>query len=279
MSFKPISTLVLLGALAAPHLSAQAPEPQVDPPAQAEAPASSQPAEATTTVPVAAQLELATDDQKTLYALGMALSQSLSRLDLEASELAFVVEGLEDGVLGETPRVPMAEYSAKVQLLAQERFAAVAEREAASTQQFLTRMAGEQGATKTESGIVWFQLEEGTGPMPVATDVVRVHYRGTLADGTVFDSSIDRGEPASFGLDQVIPCWTEALQKVKVGGKIRIVCPPDLAYGAQGRPGIPPNAALVFEVELLAIGEEPPANSPSGSTGREEILQQLAARY
>ena len=277
MSFKPISLLVLLGALAAPPLAAQAPaaEPKAEP-ARAEP---TPPAESTIAVPVAAQLELATDDQKTLYALGMALSQSLSRLDLEASELAFVVEGLEDGVLGETPRVPMAEYSAKVQHLAQERFAAAAEREAGATTEFLTKMAAEPGATRTESGIVWFNVQEGSGPMPVATDVVRVHYRGTLADGTVFDSSIDRGEPASFGLDQVIPCWTEALQKVKVGGKIRIVCPPALAYGAQGRPGIPPNAALVFEVELLGIGEEPPANSPSGSTGREEILPQLAARF
>ena len=266
MSYKPIALVFLLAL--APPLAAQAPAE----------PAPTSPPVASVTVPVEAQLELSTDEQKTLYALGLALSQSLGRLDLQASELAYVVDGLEDGVLGGTPRVSMDEYSAKVQHLAQERFAAAAEREAAVAREFLAKMAAEPGATKTESGIVWFEVEPGAGALPVATDVVRVHYRGTLADGTVFDSSIDRGEPASFGLDQVIPCWTEALQKVKVGGKIRVVCPPELAYGAQGRPGIPPNSPLVFEVELLGIGEEPPANSPSGSSGSSDVPQQLAMR-
>ena len=266
MSHEPIALLTLLGVLASP-LAAQEPAGTPSPPDQQ-----------TTTVPVEARLELATDEQKTLYALGVALSQSLGRLDLEAGELAYVIDGLEDGVLGEAPRVAMDEYSAKVQLLAQERFAAAAEREAAAAKEFVTKMAGEPGATRTESGIVWFEVKQGTGPNPVATDVVRVHYRGTLPDGTVFDSSIDRGEPATFGLDQVIPCWTEALQKVKVGGKIRVVCPPELAYGAQGRPGIPPNSPLVFEVELLGIGEEPTPTSPSGSSGSGEIPQQIAMR-
>ena len=277
MSVKPIAPLVLLGALLVPPLAAQPPADTTP----AAPPAASQPAppeHMTTTVPVDASLELATDEQKTLYALGLALSQSLGRLNLEASELAYVIDGLEDGVLGETPRVAMDEYSAKVQLLAQERFTAAAEREATVAKEFLAKMAAEPGATKTESGIIWFDVQPGAGPNPVATDVVRVHYRGTLADGTVFDSSIDRGEPATFGLDQVIPCWTEALQKVKVGGKIRMVCPPELAYGPQGRPGIPPNAPLVFEVELLGIGEEPSPASPSGSSGETQVPQQLAMR-
>jgi FKBP-type peptidyl-prolyl cis-trans isomerase len=276
MSVKPIAPLVLLGSLLVPPLAAQPPADTAAAP-----PAASQPAppeHMTTTVPVDARLELATDEQKTLYALGLALSQSLGRMNLEAGELAYVIDGLEDGVLGETPRVAMDEYSAKVQLLAQERFNAAAEREATIAKEFLAKMAAEPGATRTESGIVWFDVQPGSGPNPVATDVVRVHYRGTLADGTVFDSSIDRGEPATFGLDQVIPCWTEALQKVKVGGKIRLVCPPELAYGAQGRPGIPPNAPLVFEVELLGIGEEPSPASPSGSSGESQVPQQLAMR-
>ena len=276
MSVKPIALLVVLGALLVTPLAAQPPADVPTPP-----PAASQPAppeHMTTTVPVDAQLELATDEQKTLYALGLALSQSLGRLNLEAGELAYVIDGLEDGVLGDTPRVAMEEYSAKVQLLAQERFNAAAEREATVAKEFLAKMAAEPGASRTESGIVWFDVQPGTGPNPVATDVVRVHYRGTLADGTVFDSSIDRGEPATFGLDQVIPCWTEALQKVKVGGKIRLVCPPELAYGPQGRPGIPPNAPLVFEVELLGIGEEPSPTSPSGSSGESHVPQQLAMR-
>jgi len=95
---------------------------------------------------------------------------------------------------------------------------------------------------------------EGTGRSPSATDVVEVHYHGTFTDGKVFDSSVQRGEPASFPLNRVIPCWTQGLQQMKVGGKAKLTCPPDLAYGASGAPPtIPPNSTLIFEVELLAI--------------------------
>jgi FKBP-type peptidyl-prolyl cis-trans isomerase FkpA len=97
-------------------------------------------------------------------------------------------------------------------------------------------------------------LVEGTGANPKATDVVVVHYHGTFDDGTVFDSSVQRGEPARFPLNRVIPCWTQGVQQIKVGGKAKLVCPPNTAYGAQGAPPrIPPNATLTFEVELLGI--------------------------
>jgi FKBP-type peptidyl-prolyl cis-trans isomerase len=208
-------------------------------------------------VPVEGAIELATDEQKTLYALGMALSQNLTRLNLQASELAYVVAGLEEGVLASTPRVPLDQYLPKLQSFAQERFAAAAAREQEAAETFVARQAAEAGAVKTPSGLVYFLVTEGSGTSPAATDVVKVHYRGTLPNGTVFDSSRERGQPVSFPLDQVIPCWTEAVQMMKVGGQARIVCPPGLAYGAEGRPGIPPNAPLVFEVELLGI--EPPA--------------------
>ena len=103
-------------------------------------------------------------------------------------------------------------------------------------------------------GLEITHLTEGSGPSPGATDVVRVHYHGTFPDGQVFDSSVKRGEPASFPLNRVIPCWTQGLQQMKVGGKAKLVCPPDLAYGPSGAPPtIPPNATLVFEVELLEI--------------------------
>jgi len=98
------------------------------------------------------------------------------------------------------------------------------------------------------------QIREGTGPSPKATDVVKVHYHGTFSDGRVFDSSVQRGEPASFPLNRVIPCWTQGLQQMKVGGKAKLTCPPELAYGEHGAPPrIPPNATLTFEVELLGI--------------------------
>lgn len=107
---------------------------------------------------------------------------------------------------------------------------------------------------KTATGIVINMLREGSGNVPRATDTVKVHYRGMLADGTEFDSSYKRGQPASFPLNRVIPCWTEAVQTIRVGGKARLQCPPELAYGDRGVPGtIPPGATLTFEVELLDI--------------------------
>ena len=107
----------------------------------------------------------------------------------------------------------------------------------------------------TASGLIYESVKDGTGPNPRATDVVTVHYRGTLLDGTEFDSSYKRNAPASFPLSRVIPCWTEALQRMKVGGKARLTCPPEIAYGTRGAGGaIPPNATLRFEVELLKVG-------------------------
>jgi FKBP-type peptidyl-prolyl cis-trans isomerase FkpA len=108
-------------------------------------------------------------------------------------------------------------------------------------------------AAPTPSGLVYKSIKDGTGASPLATDVVRVHYRGTFPDGREFDSSYKRGQPAEFPLDRVIRCWTEGVQKMKVGGTARLVCPPAIAYGENGRPPIPPNATLHFDIELLAI--------------------------
>jgi FKBP-type peptidyl-prolyl cis-trans isomerase FkpA len=110
------------------------------------------------------------------------------------------------------------------------------------------------GSQTWPSGLVIRHLKEGTGPAPAATDTVKVHYRGTFPDGKEFDSSYTRGQPAEFPLNRVIPCWTEGVQKMKVGGKAKLVCPPGIAYGAKGAGGvIPPNATLHFDVELLGI--------------------------
>jgi FKBP-type peptidyl-prolyl cis-trans isomerase FkpA len=109
---------------------------------------------------------------------------------------------------------------------------------------------------KTASGIVITILTEGSGASPMATDTVKVHYRGTLIDGKEFDSSYKRGQPTSFPLKGVIPCWTEGVQAIKVGGKAKLQCPSELAYGSRGRPGvIPPDATLTFEIELLEIAK------------------------
>lgn len=119
---------------------------------------------------------------------------------------------------------------------------------------YLVLAAREAGAVQTQSGLVFRTLTPGTGAMPKANDMVRVHYHGTLPGGKIFDSSVDRGEPAEFGLNQVIPCWTEGVQRMHVGEKARLVCPASIAYGDRGAGGvIPPGATLIFEVELLGI--------------------------
>lgn len=118
----------------------------------------------------------------------------------------------------------------------------------------LARAAAEKGAVVTPSGLVYRSLNEGKGDSPAATDTVRVHYRGTFPDGKEFDSSYSRGQPASFPLNRVIKCWTEGVQLMKTGGKAKLTCPSAIAYGERGAGGaVPPNAILVFEVELLAI--------------------------
>ncbi len=125
----------------------------------------------------------------------------------------------------------------------------------AQTDPVLAKSAAEAGAQTTASGLVYRSLKDGAGASPAATDTVRVHYRGTFPDGKEFDSSYSRNQPIDFPLNRVIPCWTEGVQKMKVGGKAKLTCPSSIAYGARGTPGgpIPPNATLLFEVELLAI--------------------------
>lgn len=205
--------------------------------------------------------------ENTLYALGLALAQGLAQFDLTEEELDTVQEGIADGVLGNDPRVDVQEYMMQIQQLAQERAQAVAEAERAAGGELLEQAAAEEGAVKTASGMVYQILEEGTGESPEATDTVQVHYRGTLRDGEVFDSSYERGQPATFALNQVVACWTEGLQHMKEGGKAKLICPPDLAYGDRGQGPIPAGSTLIFEVELLDVVEqaapaEPPAAEP-----------------
>jgi FKBP-type peptidyl-prolyl cis-trans isomerase FkpA len=202
----------------------------------------------------AAGPELKTDNQKAMYALGLLLSQNLAPFGLNQAELELVEAGLADGVLNHERRVDVDAIRPKIQELARARNAAVAAAEKKKAQSFLDKVAKEKGAIKTDSGLVYFELKAGHGESPKATDRVKVHYQGTLTDGTVFDSSLQRGQPATFGLNQVIPCWTEGLQRMKVGGKSKLICPSNIAYGDHGMPPkIKPGAALIFEIELLGI--------------------------
>src|SRR5262249_24712792 len=192
-----------------------------------------------------------TEEQKTFYALGLAISQNLGSFNLSEAELEMVKSGLTDGVLNRPRKVELPTYDPKLQELQASRQAATAAVEKKLSQSYLEKAATEKGATKTPSGVIVTTLKPGTGPSPAATDKVKVHYTGTLIDGTVFDSSVQRGQPATFPLNGVIKCWTEGVQLMKVGGKSRLTCPPDLAYGDNGAPPkIKPGATLGFHVEL-----------------------------
>ena len=194
-----------------------------------------------------------TDEEKTIYAVGLSLSQNVAPLQLTPAEIEIVNQAMRDAAAGK-PAVKIEEWGPKIGDLAKEREgrAAVAEKEKAKAYQ--AKAGAEPGAVKTASGLIYKELTAGTGPTPVASDMVQVNYKGTLIDGTEFDSSYKRGQAAEFPLNGVIPCWTEGVQKVKVGGKAQLVCPSDIAYGDGGRPPtIPGGATLVFEVELLKI--------------------------
>jgi FKBP-type peptidyl-prolyl cis-trans isomerase FkpA len=202
----------------------------------------------------AAEPELKTDNDKTMYAIGLFLARNVAPFNLTAPELEVVKEGLSDGVLNKKPKVELEQYSSKIQQLAQERAKTVAAEEKKKSESFLEKAAAEKGAKKTSSGLVYIEIKPGTGAQPKATDKVKVNYTGKLIDGTVFDSSVERGKPAEFPLNGVIKCWTEGVQMMKVGGKAKLICPSDLAYGDRGAPPkIKPGATLVFEVELLDI--------------------------
>ncbi len=197
-----------------------------------------------------------TEKEKTLYALGLAVGESLGSLkgQLTEAEIEVVLRGFSDAATGKEPLVNLRERMPQLEAMKKERMAVASQPQKDQDRAYLELAAAEEGAVKTASGLVYKELTAGTGPQPKATDRVEVHYHGTLVDGSVFDSSVQRGEPTAFGLNQVIPGWIEGLQMMKVGGKARLVIPSELAYGDGGRPpAIPGGTTLIFEVELLGI--------------------------
>jgi len=214
----------------------------------------------------AAESPAMTEEQKTLYAVGLSVARSLSVFDLTPAEFEYVKLGLTDGQAGKKSAIELPSYIGKIQELAKTRRKILGDKQVGAGKDFLEKAAREKGAIKTASGMVYTSLAEGKGDSPKADDVVKVNYRGTLVDGKEFDSSYKRGKPLEFKLDNVIKCWTEGVQKMKPGGKAKLVCPANLAYGDNGAgEQILPGATLAFEVELLEFKSVAPAK-PVGAT-------------
>lgn len=201
-------------------------------------------------VPPVVAAELATESAQASYALGLQIGRSIVDRGIPGVDPAAAAAGFADGINRAKPQLDDAALAATNGYF---------QREAARAgEQFLADNAKRDGVKTTASGLQYEVISEGTGAAPEPTSTVRVHYEGRLADGTVFDSSIERGEPAEFPLDGVIPGWSEGLQLMKTGAKYRLFMPPALGYGDRGVGGhIPPNAVLIFEVELLEIVAKP----------------------
>lgn len=200
-------------------------------------------------------------DQRASYVIGLSFGRNLKEQDVDLdSEL--LIQGLRDALAGAKPRLSdeecqaaMQEFTAAFSKRQEAKAQAAAEKNKKEGQAFLDANKAKPGVKTTASGLQYKIVQEGQGTPPKATDTVRVHYRGTLIDGTEFDSSYSRNEPATFPLNGVIPGWTEGLQLVKPGGKLQLVIPSELGYGVRGAPGgqIGPNAVLVFDIELLEV--------------------------
>ena len=192
--------------------------------------------------------------EKVSYSLGVSIATNVKSQGLEQVDYESLTNALRD--VFENNQLQISENESN--MILQDYFGKLANKKKQANieagKNFLNENAQRDGVTTTESGLQYEVLKEGTGNLPKETDKVTVHYHGTLIDGTVFDSSVDRGEPATFPVNGVIPGWVEALQLMKVGAKYKLFIPSDLAYGERGAGGaIGPNATLVFEVELISI--------------------------
>ncbi len=198
------------------------------------------------------------------YSLGLSLGTNIKRNGVDPAEvdLDLFVRGFRDAN-GASPLLNETEARSAILAYQTEARQRMAAKNKATADEFLAANKSKEGVVTTASGLQYKILAEGAGNPPKATDNVTVHYKGTLLDGTEFDSSYKRGQPATFGVTQVIKGWTEALQLMKPGAKWQLFIPPNLAYGEQGRPGIPPNSLLIFEVELLSVQTAAAAASPA----------------
>ena len=198
---------------------------------------------------------MSTEQNNVSYAIGMSIAESLKNQNLTELDATVIAEAINDLMQGKTPRMSAEEANQIIHNHLEEKRSDAFMANKTEGENFLANNKSKERIQETATGLQYEILTEGDGQKPASTDVVSVHYHGTLIDGTVFDSSVQRGTPASFGVHQVIPGWTEALQLMNVGSKYRLYIPQNLAYGANPHPGGPiqPFSTLIFDVELLAI--------------------------
>lgn len=202
----------------------------------------------------AASAEPSTDREKILYTMGAMLGFPVSSLELTDAEIAWIRQGLTESAEGKPLRVPAASWMPQVSDFTHKRLAEVAASERAKEMPFFQREAAQPGTVRHPSGLLYRELRAGTKPGPGRTGKVFVAYTGTLTDGTVFDSSAPMGRPIVFDIEKVIPCWQAALPLMKAGGRARIVCPPETAWGDVGNPPlVKPGATVVFDIELVEV--------------------------
>lgn len=199
--------------------------------------------------------KLKTDEERTGYALGQQIGRNFKQqnIELDSKALAHAVNDVLKGQPSLMTDQEIQESIMKLQEKARAKMQVEAEKNKGSAQTFLAQHKQEQGVVTTASGLQYKVVKTGKGKSPGDKDTVKVHYTGTLITGEKFDSSVDRGTPAEFPVNAVIPGWVEALKLMKAGDRWKLVIPPELAYGAEGRPGIPPNSVLIFDVELIEI--------------------------
>lgn len=256
------TALISLLFAAAPAFAADAPKPEA-PKAEAPKAAAAKP-EAKKAASAAPKEAYKTDEDRAIYTIGFLMGRNLSPFGLSAAEVKVVQAGIADSVLNKAPQVDVRFYQPRVTEILSKRLEAATKRQEAAMaaaaapekekgRVFTEKFVKESKPAAIPGGGWYLETKAGTGPIPSKTATIKAHYRGTTVDGEEFDSSYSRGAPTEFSLDGVIKCWTHGISMMKVGGKAKLVCPSDVAYGDPGRSGIKPGATLVFEVELVEI--------------------------
>ena len=245
MKLTLLSLSLALSAAAADAPKAEAPK--------AAAPKAMKAAAPNTVASIGVKDPFKNDEERQIYTIGYLMGRNVAPFGLSPAEAKIAQAGLADSALGKPPLVDIRFHQSRVNDMLAKRMGDAASTEKAKGKIYEDKFVKEKKPQAIPGGGWYLEIAPGTGPIPGKTETVKVHYLGTTVDGAKFDSSYDRGAPTEFALNGVIKCWTNGISMMKAGGKAKLVCPSDVAYGDPGRPGIKPGATLIFEVELVEI--------------------------